>query len=65
MLHNDCNCTCLKLDIKRIIGDCWSRCFQELDNRVQDTVLNEAIEDALIAALRCRRVSFVDCHLGK
>lgn len=46
LLHKDCNCTCLKLDIMRIIGDCWSRCFQKLDERMQDEVLNEAIEDA-------------------
>lgn len=40
------NRTCLKLDIQRMIGESWSRCFNALDKRVQNTILNDAIEDA-------------------
>lgn len=46
MIHKDHICAALKVDIEHMIGKCWSRCFNELDERTQNTIITDAIEDA-------------------
>ena len=46
MIHKDHICAALRTDIEHMIGECWSTCFYELDGRIQDKIITDAILDA-------------------